>query len=152
MDLPPKAARGVAEAALARTGAAGLSARGVFTLSGGERARVLLARLLATRARLLVADEPIAGLDPDAQLLTLDILKETTGAGGAVLVTLHDLALAHRYCDRVMVLQAGQIIADGPPGDVLSPERLRGVFGLDGGLIETAHGSILAARRVENHP
>lgn len=147
LDLSPKEARRVAEGALAQTGAADLSERGVFTLSGGERAKVLLARLLATRAPLLVADEPIAGLDPDAQLLTLDILRETTKGGGGVLITLHDLALAHRYCNRLIMLNKGVVVADGPPGEVLSPERLRSVFDLDGALIETPHGPILAARR-----
>jgi iron complex transport system ATP-binding protein len=62
---------------------------------------VLLARLLTTRAPLLVADEPIAGLDPDAQLLTLELLRAEAAGGAAVVVTLHDLSLAARYCDRV---------------------------------------------------
>ena len=152
MDLPPKSARRVAEAALDRVGASALSERGVFTLSGGERARVLLARLLATRAPLLVADEPIAGLDPDAQLLTLDILQSTTKDGGGVLITLHDLGLAHRYCQRLLVLADGEIIADGSPAEVLEPSLLRDVFTLDGGLIETPHGPILAARRLGATP
>ena len=152
MDLPAREARRVAEEALARTGAGMLSERGIFTLSGGERARVLLARLLATRAPLLVADEPIAGLDPDAQFLTLDVLKRTTKARGGVLVTLHDLALAHRCCDRVLVLDAGRIVADGAPSDVLTADLLQAVFRLDGGLIETPYGAVLAARRLDARP
>jgi iron complex transport system ATP-binding protein len=149
MDLPPKTARQVAEDALARTGAAALSDRGVFTLSGGERARVLLARLLATRAPLLAADEPIAGLDPDAQFLTLDVLKSVARDGGGVLATLHDLGLVHRYCDRVLVLSEGEIVAEGAPSQILTPEMLRSIFALDGGLVETPHGPVLAARRTE---
>jgi iron complex transport system ATP-binding protein len=79
----PAAARGpaVAQEPLDRVGVAGLAHRGVLDMSGGERARVLLARLLAARAPLLVADEPVAGLDPDAQLLTLDLLRAEAAAG-----------------------------------------------------------------------
>ncbi|ATC32291.1 ABC transporter ATP-binding protein [Caulobacter vibrioides] len=146
-DLAEAQADALALERLARVGAGDLADRGVLDMSGGERARVLLARLLATRAPLLVADEPVAGLDPDAQLLTLDLLRGETDNGAAVVVTLHDLGLAARSCDRIVVLSRGRIVADAPPREALSPAILAEVFGLDGALIETEAGFVLAARR-----
>lgn len=147
-DLSDEAADGLALDALARVGATDLADRGVLDMSGGERARVLLARLLATRAPLLVADEPVAGLDPDAQLLTLDLLRAEAAKGAAVVVTLHDLGLAARSCDRILVVDQGRIVAEGPPREALSRFILSHVFRLDGELIETDAGPVLAARRV----
>ena len=118
-------------------------------MSGGERARVLLARLLATRAPLLVADEPVAGLDPDAQLLTLDLLRSEAARGAGVVVTLHDLGLAARSCDRIVVVEVGKVVADAAPREALSTDVLRTVFRLDGALLETETGPVLAARRVQ---
>jgi iron complex transport system ATP-binding protein len=117
-------------------------------MSGGERARVLLARLLATGAPLLVADEPAAGLDPDAQLLTLELLRAEAERGAAVAVTLHDLTLAARACDRLVVLHRGEVASDGAPADALTPTVLRDVFALDGALIDTPAGLTLSATRV----
>jgi iron complex transport system ATP-binding protein len=146
-DLPPGEALAVAHERLARVGVPDLADRGVLDMSGGERARVLLARLLATRAPLLVADEPVAGLDPDAQLLTLDLLRAEATAGAAVVVTLHDLGLAARSCDRVVMLNHGRVAAEGAPLAALSPEMLAKVFKLDGALVETSVGLVVAARR-----
>ncbi|KRA59661.1 iron ABC transporter ATP-binding protein [Caulobacter sp. Root655] len=146
-DLPPGEALAVARERLTRVGMSHLAERGVLDMSGGERARVLLARLLATRAPLLVADEPVAGLDPDAQLLTLDLLRAQASAGAAVVVTLHDLGLAARACDRVLVLDHGRVAADGAPLEALSPTVLADVFRLDGALVETPAGLVVAARR-----
>jgi iron complex transport system ATP-binding protein len=147
-DLSSGQALAVARERLERVGVADLAERGVLDMSGGERARVLLARLLVTRAPLLVADEPVAGLDPDAQLLTLDLLRAEAAAGAAVVVTLHDLGLAARSCDRVLVLDHGRVAADGAPAEALSPAVLASVFKLDGALIETPAGLVVAARRV----
>jgi iron complex transport system ATP-binding protein len=126
-----------------------LAERGVLDMSGGERARVLLARLLVTRAPLLVADEPAAGLDPETQLLALARLRARADAGDAVVVTLHDLTLAARFCDRVAVLGAGRIVAAGAPLETLLPELLAEVFALDGALVDTEVGLVLAARRAD---
>ena len=126
---PPLAARERALKALGLFEVAGLADRSVFDLSGGERARVLLARLFATQAPLLVADEPVAGLDPDAQLLCLERLTAHARSGGSVLLTLHDLGLASRYADRVVVLHRGRVVADGPPGKAFTQKLLREVFG-----------------------
>lgn len=147
-DLPEGEARATAMACLARVGLEDFEARGVLDLSGGERARVLLARLLATRAPLLVCDEPAAGLDPDAQLLALDLLREEAGRGAGVVLTLHDLGLAARSCDRLVVLARGEVIADGPPAEVLVPPVMRQAFGVEGALIETEAGPVFTARRI----
>lgn len=146
-DLPEGEARALAAACLARVGLSGFEDRGVLDLSGGERARVLLARLLATRAPLLAADEPTAGLDPDAQFLALDLLAQEAARGAAVVLTLHDLALAARVCDRLIVLHDGRVAADGPPRETLTPAILRTVFGLDGAFIDTEDGPVLVTRR-----
>jgi iron complex transport system ATP-binding protein len=143
----PPEARARAEAALDRVGLLALKDRGVLDMSGGERARVLLARLLATEAPLLIADEPIAGLDPDAQLLALDLLREEAARGRAIVLTLHDLPLAARYCDRLAVLAAGRLVAEGPPADALTPEILAQAFALDGRLALTPDGAMLAVKR-----
>lgn len=137
-----------AKAALEEVGAAHLANRGVAEMSGGERARVLLARALVVQAPLLVADEPIAGLDPDAQLLVLERLRARADAGGGVLVSLHDLTLTARIADRVVVLDAGRVVADGRPVEALSPSVLRSTFRLDAAWIEAADGPLLAARRL----
>ena len=146
--LAPRQGLVIAEACLAELEVGALAGRGVLDMSGGERARVLLARLLATRARLLVADEPAAGLDPEAQLLILERLRQRAGAGAGVIVTSHDLTLAARACDRLAVLHEGRLRALATPLEALSPQVLAEVFALDGALIETPAGLTLAARRI----
>lgn len=136
-----------AEAALIEVGAGHLIDRGVADMSGGERARVLLARALVVGAPLLLADEPIAGLDPDAQRLVLERLRARADAGAGVLVSLHDLTLAAGFADRVVVLDQGRVVAQGAPIEALSPTVLRSVFGLDGEWVEAPNGPLLAARR-----
>jgi len=100
-------------------------------LSGGERARVLLARALAVEARILLADEPVAALDPAHQLHVMEILRERARGGGAVVVVLHDLVLAARFADRVLLMDRGRIVGCGAPGEVLSLERLARVYGVE---------------------
>lgn len=145
---PPAKARTAAMAALQRVGLADLAERGVLDMSGGERARALLARLLATQAPLLVADEPTAGLDPDAQLLAMDLFREEAARGAAVVVTLHDLTLAARSCDRLAVLHEGLIVALGAPVEALTPQVFAQAFGLTGALTKTPAGLVMAARRL----
>ncbi len=137
-----------ARAALAEVDAAHLAERGVAEMSGGERARVLLARALVSQAPALLADEPAAGLDPDAQLMVMERLHDRARAGQGVLVSLHDLTLAARYADRVVVLDQGGVVADGPPLKALSPAVLKRVFGLTGVWVEGPDGPLLSARRV----
>lgn len=97
-------------------------------LSGGERARVALARTLAQRTQLLFLDEPTAALDLRHQELVLRICRDRAAAGDAVVVVLHDLGLAAAYADRTAVVRAGQIAADGPPAEVFQPELLSRVY------------------------
>jgi iron complex transport system ATP-binding protein len=122
--------RAVVARAMEQTGIGGHADRPVTNLSGGERARVALARVLATEAPLILADEPTASLDPRYQLIVLDILRRHASSGGAVLAVLHDLGLAARQADRVVVLDKGRIVADGAPRDVLTKARLAETFGV----------------------
>ncbi|WP_238009945.1 heme ABC transporter ATP-binding protein [Dactylosporangium sp. AC04546] len=114
--------------AMAATGVAHLATRSFLSLSGGERARVALARVLAQRAGVLLLDEPTAALDLHHQELVLRIAGERAAAGDAILVVLHDLGLAAAHADRVMVLSGGRAVADGPPAEVFTPELLTEVY------------------------
>jgi iron complex transport system ATP-binding protein len=139
---PPSPADQAAVArALAATGTETMADRAITTLSGGERARVALARALATEAPVLLADEPTASLDPRHQLVVMDLLRR--GARhGAVLAVVHDLLLAARFADRVMVMDCGRIVADAPPADALSPARVADVFGVETLSVTTGAGSV----------
>jgi iron complex transport system ATP-binding protein len=109
-----------------------LADRNVLELSGGERARALLARALAAEAPVLIADEPAAQLDPRHHWQCMDVLRQAALARGAlVIVALHDLSVAARMCSRVWVLHEGGIAADGPPAACLTPDLLAKVFGVD---------------------
>ncbi|ETW12675.1 ABC transporter [Roseivivax marinus] len=122
--------RAAIDGALGRMGLTAFAGRRATDLSGGEQARVLIARALAQEAPLLLADEPVAGLDPAAQFATLETFAALAAEGRAVFVSLHDLTLAARHCSRVVVLDAGRMVADGPPSDVLTPDLLAQVFRL----------------------
>lgn len=144
--LPEQRARILALEALAEVGAAPLADRSVFELSGGEQARVLLARLFVTAAPLLILDEPVASLDPAAQLAIMDCLRRRAEGGAGVLVTLHDLNLALTACDRLLVMDRGRIVADAAPAEALNTERLRDVFGLAAAVVQGPYGPVLSAR------
>jgi len=144
--VAPSEARTAALAAMAELGVAALAERGINDMSGGERARTLIARLLATGAPLLAADEPAAGLDPAAALLVMDVFRQRADKGAAVIVTLHDLTLAARACDRVAVMSGGRLAAVGVAAEALSPAVLAEVFALEGALANTDAGPVLAAR------
>lgn len=105
-----------------------LARRQATTLSGGELARVHCARAFAGQAPLLIADEPVAALDPRHQFRILDLFKTFVAEGGGALIVLHDIALAARYADRLIWMKAGEIIADGTPEKTLSAERLAKVY------------------------
>lgn len=112
------------ERAMARTRIEGFADRDVTRLSGGERGRVLLARALAVEAPILVADEPVGALDPRHALSIMELLHEESRRGMLVIAVLHDLALAMRFCDRLIMLGEGRLVGDGPPQEILSPEGL----------------------------
>lgn len=99
-------------------------------LSTGERSRVLIARALASRPRLLLLDEPVANLDPLWQLRLMEILRLAVAGGQGAVVAMHDLDLAARYADRLVLMESGAIVADGEPGAVLGSARLGEVFGI----------------------
>jgi len=118
------------ETAMRETGVIALRDRIATELSGGERARVMLARALATEAPALVVDEPLASLDPGHQIEVMALLAARARGGALVVVVLHDLAAAARYCDRLVLLHRGAIVGDGRPADVLSDEALATVYGI----------------------
>jgi iron complex transport system ATP-binding protein len=138
----------VVDAALARMGLGGLRHRRVSELSGGEQARVLIARALAQDTPLLLADEPIAGLDPAHQISAMQVFASLAAEGRGILASLHDLGLAARHCTRLVLLAGGRIHADGPPHAVLTPENLAAVFGVTGYFAETADGPVFQPLRV----
>jgi iron complex transport system ATP-binding protein len=105
--------------------------RPITSLSGGERARALLARALAGESKILLADEPFAQLDPSHQLHAMEVLQATARSGALVVVVLHDLSVAARHCSRVVLMSEGRIAGDGRPAQVLSSENLRATFGVD---------------------
>lgn len=120
--------RDAVDRALARADAAHLKDRPIDRVSGGEQSRLHLARALAAQAPLLLADEPGAALDPRHQLDAMMVLKGEADRGAAVMAALHDLALAERFADRIVVMDEGRILADAPAGEALTEEILRTVF------------------------
>lgn len=120
--------RDAIRAAMRETGTLHLAERIATELSGGERARVMLARALATGARALIADEPLTSLDPGHQLDIMTLLRARATAGVLVIVVLHDLSLAARFCGRLLVVDRGRLVGDGAPGEVLTDRMLGGVY------------------------
>lgn len=100
------------------------------TLSGGERSRVLLARTMAVGAPFMLADEPTASLDPLHQLQVMEIMRGQASCGAGVLLVLHDLSFALRYCDQLVLLHEGGVLAAGKPADVLTDAHLETAFGV----------------------
>lgn len=118
-------------AAMQASDCAHLAQRGAMGLSGGEQARVLLARVLAGQPKWLLADEPLANLDPGHQLDTLDIFQACARAGMGIGLVLHDLGLAARVADEIILLHQGQLLARGACAAVLSPANLAMAFGVE---------------------
>jgi iron complex transport system ATP-binding protein len=123
--------REAAARAMAALDIADLAERPATRLSGGEKARVLLARALAGEPGILLADEPVAGLDPYHRLEVMEHLAGLAAGGTGVVVVLHDLTLAARYCRRLVLLAGGRLAAEGAPGAVLTPERLAEVYRIE---------------------
>lgn len=122
--------RAAIDDAIHRLGLDGFRHRIATQLSGGEQGRVLIARALAQQTPLLLADEPIAGLDPAQQIATMQVFSGLAEEGRAVLVSLHDLGLAARHCTRLILMHQGRVVADGAPAEVLTAELMAQVYGI----------------------
>jgi iron complex transport system ATP-binding protein len=118
------------DAAMARVGVGTFAHRPVTDLSGGERARVLLARLLAGVHDILLADEPVAALDPAQQLIALEAFRTEAARGALCLLVMHDVALACRHMDDLIVLSDGRVIAHGPVAEIVAGDALDRAYGL----------------------
>ena len=130
-----------AREALARVDATALAERPVDALSGGERKKVVIARALAQEAPLLLLDEPTSNLDLPHQIATAELLQRLSRQeGAAVLAAIHDLTLASLFCDRLVLMASGQVVADGAPAAVLNPENLRRAYGFEPALLRLEDG------------
>lgn len=128
--------------AIAQLGLEGVRTRAASRLSGGEQARALIARALAQDTPLLMADEPIAGLDPAHQISTMQVFRDLAEEGRAVMVSIHDLGLAARHCTRLILLAKGGVVADGAPRDVLTPDLVAQTFGVSIWHEDTTQGPV----------
>lgn len=131
--------RRIVEAALKSMDVLHLRERPIATLSGGERARVLIARALAQQSQFIIADEPTAGLDAAHALSLFEEFSRLSRCGRGVLVALHDLSLAARYADAVLVLKRGRCLSFGQPDQALSSDNLRRAFAVES-IVTTLEG------------
>lgn len=141
----------VVQAALEKLDLSEFARRPLGTLSGGEAQRAVLARALAQEAPVLLLDEPTASLDPGHAVEVLDVVDDLrVGEGLTVVAAAHDLTLAGRYADRLLLLDGGLIVAEGTPGEVLTEERLTAHYGAGIRVIEDRDGPIVVPLRNEN--
>ena len=140
------------EAALTKTETLAYRNRVVTTLSGGEQTLVMLARIFASESRLVLADEPVAALDPYHQLHVMELLRQHADEDRAGVVVLHDLSLAARFCDRLYLLSHGEVDCSGDASEVLTAENIARVYGVDSS-VECFDGgvSVTPVRRVSDH-
>lgn len=143
LRAPTRADRDVVDRAMQATDVTQLRTRPISQLSGGEKTRVLLARTLAQDAPLILADEPASGLDPAQQIAVLRLFRGLAASGRSVLLSLHELHLAAMWCDRLLLLKHGAIVADGAPADVLTAERIADVYGCSAHVMESPEGLIV---------
>jgi len=141
----------IVECALARAGLSSLKNRPVNKLSGGEFQRVLIARVLAQDPEALLMDEPTASLDIHHQIQVLDLVRGLVREKGlTVVMAIHDLSLAVRYCDELVLLHDGRQVSVGAPEDVLTPHNLRKVFGVEARLYRDPWGAwALSVQNIE---
>ncbi len=137
----------IVDEAMARTEITELADRMVATLSGGQRQRVMLARALAQQTPVMVLDEPSNHLDISHQH---ELMSTVRSLEGTVIAALHDLNLATQYCDSVVVLAAGRVVAAGPPAAVFTPDLIRTTFGVDARILGGIAEPVFAFRRL--HP
>lgn len=131
------------ERAMAATDCTSLADRKAMRLSGGEQGRVLLARVLAGEPQWLLADEPLASLDPAHQFDVLERLKNYAAAGNGVIVVLHDLTQAARFADDILMLKDGEILAAGPRDDVMTADNMARAYGVEVDIGKSANGEPL---------
>ena len=139
------------EAAIIKMELATFSDRIATQLSGGEQARVLIARALAQDTPILLADEPTASLDPANQISTLKTFSTLAQAGRGIIASIHDLGLAARYCTKLALLHRGKLIAFGSADEVLTPDNLRTVFSIEAHYEKTKEGIIFQPLSVLNN-
>ena len=120
----------IAKAAMRLTETEEFEARTLDTLSGGERQRVFLARALAQQPRILLLDEPTSNLDVLHQLTILGLVRKLVDEGLTAIAAIHDLNLAARYFDRLVLISEGRVVVEGPPEEVLTPETIESAFGV----------------------
>lgn len=128
--------------ALAMVDLEGFASRSVLSLSGGELQRVFLAQALVQEADLLLLDEPTSHLDVHYQFAFMDQVRALVESGQTVLAVFHDLELAARYAERLLILDEGRLVADGRPGDILTPQCIADVFGMRARIDRQANGSL----------
>lgn len=143
----PKSDARIVDELLNRCDLVSLATRQAVQLSGGEMARVLLARALAVRAPLLLLDEPVAGLDPAHQIATMNLLRDETRQGHAIAAVLHDITLALRYATRLILIDAGRLMADITPQEAMASGILGQLYGIDVDLMRTGAGLPIAGFR-----
>ncbi|MES2782750.1 MAG: ABC transporter ATP-binding protein [Pseudomonadota bacterium] len=129
-------------AAMSATATESFANRPVTQLSGGERARVLLARVLAGEPQWILADEPLANLDPGFQLDILGLLRRQAEAGKGVIAVLHDLHHAVRFADHILLLHEGRVFAQGSVSEVITAANLAQVYGIDANLFKDEEGAV----------
>ena len=139
------------EAAIIKMELSTYSDRIATQLSGGEQARVLIARALAQDTPILMADEPTASLDPANQISTLKTFSTLAQAGRGIIASMHDLGLAARYCTKLALLHRGKLIAFGSADAVLTPDNLRTVFSIEAHYEKTKEGIIFQPLSVLNN-
>lgn len=147
--------RRLVQEALAQVELEGFGDRSVLSLSGGELQRVFLAQALVQEADFLLLDEPTAHLDVHYQFAFMDQVHELVEHGRTILAVFHDLELAARYADRLLVLDEGRLVADGAPPDVLTPELIASVFRMNAEIHHAPDGTLridYCGQRTETAP
>jgi iron complex transport system ATP-binding protein len=143
--------RDIVDRAIEQAEVGHLSDRIISTLSGGERLRVLIARMFATEPNIILADEPIAALDPYHQLHIMELLRDHCERGGSAVVVMHDLNMAARFCHQLALLHNGHIVSEGTPEQVLQPQQLRDVYGIHAELQQHASGLTIFPKSRVSH-
>ncbi len=129
-EIEGRTDNGIARDAMRQTDTERFADRTLDTLSGGERQRVFVSRALAQQPRFLLLDEPTSNLDVYHQLKVLDLVRQLVDDGLTAVAAIHDLHMAARYCDRLVLLNGGRVLAEGTPEEVLTPESIESAFGV----------------------